>query len=130
MLKSVRKIYGPYKRREDNRAIVQIHYLDGTKTTQLYAKYLLEQNLGRHLTIDETVDHKDENPLNDSIDNLQILSLSNNIKKSKPIEYMEFICPNCNKEFEIRAIQYKNSQIYHKNAGPYCSKRCAGKIHH
>lgn len=53
----------------------------GSSRTITRAKFNMECFLNRHLSYDEEVDHIDENKLNDSIDNLQILSKSENIKK-------------------------------------------------
>lgn len=52
------------------------------RLTTAYARYLVAVKLGRFLEADETVDHIDENPSNDTIDNLQILSLRDNIQKA------------------------------------------------
>lgn len=46
-----------------------------------YARYLMSVKLGRFLSKDETVDHIDENKLNDKIENLQILSREENFNK-------------------------------------------------
>lgn len=75
------KVYGPYVRNRDRRKFVLI-YLADERITKLYAKVKLEIKLGRRLTRSETVDHVDENPLNDRFDNLQLLSLSENASKS------------------------------------------------
>ena len=47
-----------------------------------YARYLMATHLGRYLKDDEYVDHIDEDRTNDSLDNLQILTDSDNVKKS------------------------------------------------
>jgi hypothetical protein len=75
------KIYGPYLRKDGRKHVVIVHP-DGRKQTKSYPRLLLEQKLGRELTKEETVDHKDDDFTNDSLDNLQILSLANNAKKS------------------------------------------------
>jgi hypothetical protein len=73
-------IYGPYKRKSDDRKIVILS--DGDKkTARQYAKVLLEVKLGRRLKNDEVVDHIDEDPTNDEITNLQLLTHSENAKK-------------------------------------------------
>jgi hypothetical protein len=51
------------------------------RTTISYARYLMSVHLGRKLTKIETVDHIDGDTLNDSLENLQILSNEDNIKK-------------------------------------------------
>lgn len=46
-----------------------------------YARYLMAVKLGRFLRSDEQVDHIDNDKTNDSIDNLQILTMRENIQK-------------------------------------------------
>ncbi len=43
-------------------------------------RYLMMQHLGRDLATDEHVHHIDRNPLNNSIDNLMVLSKSDHAK--------------------------------------------------
>jgi hypothetical protein len=75
------KIYGPYLGKDGRKHVVIVHP-DGRKQTKSYPRLLLEQKLGRELKKEETVDHKDDDFTNDSSDNLQILSLAHNAKKS------------------------------------------------
>jgi len=79
------KVWGPYtiisgtvKRR---RVVLQDKKNYRKKTSMNYARYLMCLKENRLLSSDEEVDHIDENPLNDSIDNLQILSKPENHKK-------------------------------------------------
>lgn len=55
---------------------------DSNRLTTAYARYLMSVKLGRFLEKDETVDHIDDDHTNDSIENLQILSRLDNIKKT------------------------------------------------
>lgn len=73
-------VYGPYLRKNDNRKIIILY--DGNKrSARLLAKVKLEVKLGRRLTKNETVDHKDEISTNDKFSNLQVLSRRKNIQK-------------------------------------------------
>src|SRR5690606_36242053 len=81
------KVYGPYTRKDSRRILVFTG--PGGRTTRQLAKVILEIKLGRRLINDETVDHIDGNVLNDSSDNLQVLSLADNIKKSNPVKNIE-----------------------------------------
>ena len=75
------KIYGPYPRKSDGR--MQLVLSKGKlKITKLYAKFLMEAFLGRILSKEETIDHINENPLDDRIENLQILTREENTRKS------------------------------------------------
>ncbi len=123
------KVWGPYIRNSDGRAIVMVEQ-DGCKRVKLYARYELEERLGRYLASGETVDHIDGNPLNDSLSNLQVLSLAANVRKSAvPAEVCERECPVCKVRFTHRLRDYRHNQIKQGKAGPYCSKSCAGKVH-
>lgn len=123
------KIYGPYERPDGRKHVI---YYDGVvRRTQSYPRYLMEQHLGRPLLDSETVDHIDGDFTNDNLDNLQLLTLADNIKKSsKGIEWLLFDCPVCGEEFLKTARSYRANQIKQGKAGPYCSKSCAGKVHH
>jgi hypothetical protein len=62
------------------RRIVNIVFDDGRKSI-MYGKLLLQIKYGRIFNSDETCDHVDGDPMNDSIDNLQLLSRSENAIK-------------------------------------------------
>lgn len=71
------------------RMCVSLHNtITGKRLGTSYARYLMSVKMGRYLNDDgsETVDHIDNDPTNDDINNLQILSQSDNIKK-----YSKFI---------------------------------------
>lgn len=118
------KIYGPYKRLDDRKHIV-IVYDDGRKVTKSYPRHLMEIFLGRELSTEETVDHINGDKTDDRIENLQILSRSDNIRKSTfKTYYPDIKCGMCGKEFKPS----KNQIVNRKNtAGPFCSRPCAGR---
>lgn len=45
-------------------------------------RYLMEKHLGRKLTFDETIHHKDGNKLNNKLNNLELLSRSEHTKQN------------------------------------------------
>lgn len=121
------KVYGPYLRK-DGRKHVVIVYLDGTKKTKSYPKFLLENKIGRELVNDETCDHIDGDFTNDDPNNLQVLSLPKNIIKSKKeTQYYVFVCSECNQQTKKPMYAVKHNWNLGKS-GPYCSRSCAGKI--
>lgn len=119
---------------KEPRRVVLLVKKDGTKTSTSYARYLMACYLRRYLKKSECVDHKDDNPLNDTIDNLQILSYKqNNIKKN--IRHNIFaaadivmICPVCNNEFSRPSRNAKHK--LEKGKKPCCSRKCGGKFSH
>lgn len=99
--------------------------------TTSYARYLMATSLNRFLTDDEEVDHIDNIKDNDVLDNLQLLTRAENIKKQKRVVGLKKVlyqCPVCEKEFSMRrclshlVIKSKNSIT--------CSRSCGGKLSH
>ena len=66
------KIYWPYLAKDGRLRIIGVDK-NGEKHTISYPKYLLEKHLGRYLERDEQIDHIDGDPLNNELNNLQIL---------------------------------------------------------
>ena len=121
------KIYGPYTGKDGRQRIIV--YENGKRTTVSYPKYLLEQKLGRPLLPDETCDHIDGDFTNNSLDNLQVLSRIDNIRKHaslKPREKATFTCPECLASFTTYMNDARHNRKQGK-AGPFCSRSCAGK---
>lgn len=110
---------------------MQVYYDDGSRGTTLYSRWLMSKHLGRTLdTILETVDHIDEDPTNDTIENLQLLTLKENAVKGAvkgpQITWIVFNCPQCGNEARKNNRYVKNNKKQGK-AGPFCSRSCAGK---
>ncbi len=94
----------------------------------LYHRVVLENHLGRILNPDEVVHHKDEDKLNNSIENLEILTSSfhtraHNIQKGR--SWVDLKCPNCGVFFDRPA---NKSFIYKKGKWSCCSAKCRGKF--
>lgn len=125
------KIYGPYTCFDGRIRIVLVDKF-GT-TTMSYPKYLMEQHLGRKLLDNEEVHHIDENPQNNDLDNLEVRTGTNHRKHhaSLFVEKSElFVCPQCDKLIELvgrKLSTYKASARNRGSAGPFCSRRCAGR---
>lgn len=101
-----------------------------------YPRAIMEVNLGYPLKPCEQVHHKDNNPSNNDISNLEILLIGEHQKRhSQKYFDVELICPFCGKLFNWTAKQqqrfYSNlSRKVQKNehtiGKPFCSKSCAG----
>lgn len=123
------KMYGPYTRKDGRKHAIFVKE-DGTKTTKSWPRVLMEAHLGRELLPEETVDHIDGDFRNDSIENLQILSLSDNAKKAiPPAEIITLSCKHCGKIFQRRKALYLYETQIRKKDGPFCSRTCVGKVH-
>lgn len=118
------RIDGPYIQ-PSGRATVNIHFANGRTTTTHYARYLMEIHLNRYLESWEEVDHKDDNFMNDSIENLQILTKKENNRKR--IRSQDFICPYCKKKFTIFGEKLSDALCKQNKGyrGPFCSKNCS-----
>lgn len=114
----------------DGRKRVDLFNSNSDRTTVSYARYLMACREGRYLTEDEEVDHKDTDPTNDRLDNLQILSTKEHrlktAKENTGRSIVTLSCCNCGTLFdrELRLIKFKPSQVNH-----FCSRSCNGKFY-
>ena len=121
------KVYGPYKNKDGRCHVVLYDPVSKNRKTESYARYLYKKTYGA-IPDGMTVDHIDGDRTNDKIENLQILTLKDNIKKSAKLrEMINKICPECGIEFSASMRRIRDSQYKQKKAGPFCSQRCAGK---
>lgn len=113
-------------------------YLKDINKVISYPKFLMEQKLGRKLLPNEQVHHKDGNPLNNDIDNLEIKLLGEHQREHNPqVYYDKFaVCEWCGKSFLWTAEQQKNfysnqnrkNRIAKQHDNPFCSKKCVGEF--
>ena len=132
MEKQIIKIYGPYFSKRDGRKRIVFYYSDKSTSTTSYARYLYEKANGV-LDDELTVDHIDENPNNDMIDNLQPLTRIENIKKARAngkqaTEWFEGFCLECDKSFIKPMRDVRSNQFVKGKPGPFCSRSCSGKF--
>lgn len=118
---------------KEPRRLVLLVKKDNTKTSISYARYLMTCKLKRYLDKAEHVDHIDNNKMNDTIDNLQILSITENNKKDRSFRNIKaktitLKCPVCNIIFEKRFYQITNK--LKNNKIPTCSRKCGGIYSH
>lgn len=118
------KIY----KQKDGRQFIVYKGDDGKYHSKAYARYLMEQHLGRTLLPTEHVHHKDHNKLNDVIDNLEVKNsvehLREHFKKEDTVEY----CYICGKEIIVNTVR-KCQHYRKKNKNPdkwFCSRHCSG----
>lgn len=91
-----------------------------------YARYLMCIHLGRFLLKSEEVDHKNNNRLDDRIENLQVLTPKENKEKhTREVIlgelFVELMCPTCGKKFERPK---RNSYIVKGGDKTHCSRTC------
>lgn len=122
---------------KDGRVRVYCTDDNGRHHIRSYSRILMEEKLGRPLEPYEDVHHIDGNPLNNSINNLEI-KLHGEHQREHSQKYFDEIkiCPICNCMFIWTALQqrrfYSNqSRKISKNKStpfnePICSKQCVG----
>lgn len=97
----------------------------------LMHRIVMENYLGRLLTDEEVIHHKDHNKKNNSIENLELINRVAHIKLhslEQGRKVTKLICPWCKKEF----IKYTNSTHLQKPSKyncTCCSPSCRGKLY-
>lgn len=122
------RIYGPYLRKDGRKHIIAI-FPDKKRKTVSYPKYLVEVSLNRYLDINETVDHIDGNFENDNLSNLRVVDRVQHAREdAKRNSEQAFCCPVCKIKFVLSGNKISKAKSNRKkgNAGPFCSRRCAG----
>lgn len=93
------------------------------KSSVSHARYLMSVHLGRFLEDDEYVDHINNDYTDDRIENLQILSPTENVRKSAPSAvYLKLRCPHCLTVF-LKKKKISHLTIKDKKAD-FCSRSC------
>ena len=129
---NVRKVYGPYLRK-DNRQHVVIVFNDGMKKTVSYPKFLIENYTGNILDLNETVHHIDGDFTNNALTNLEILIRPIHARQhAKKLISQKFICEVCSTEFELvgQKLHDAATNRLKGKVGPFCGRSCAGKASH
>lgn len=129
----IQKLYGDVRLTrvyhcKDGRRRIDLVGPDYRRTFQI-ARLIIEAELGRTLTQDETVDHINGDKTNDAVENLRVLTLSQNSADSAiKLVSQDFTCPNCNSEFTLTKRRLKDA-VWNRmkgKAGPFCGRSCAG----
>ena len=104
-------------KQKDGRKFIVYKGEDNKYHSKAYARYLMEQHLGRKLTNEEEVHHKDHNKMNDAIENLEVKNKTTHRREHniKPIIIEH--CYICGSDIIVnsrkRANHYRN-----KNKNP------------
>ena len=80
-------------------------------------RWLMEQELGRTLLPTEHVHHRNGNPLDNRLENLQVLSPMEHMRWHKAHDRVERICANCSGAFMPTQRNHKRQKC--------CSPECA-----
>ena len=115
----------------------KVVYFDGVIRTIKYHKYIWESVNGP-IPSGYEIHHKDENKLNNSLDNLECLTKSDHAcrhsdklikfnSKSYKEKYTTKICEWCKKEFEQRISISRKALKKNPNKKDFCSNGCTSK---
>lgn len=124
-------IYGPiFHKKEGRNMVVLIDRNDRkNRTSTSYARYLMSVKLGRKLKRIEQVDHKDNDKLNDALDNLQILTPLQNAQKEaqrRGCAFVRLSCPQCRIVFEKQKNQ--THLVIKSKLFDFCSRSCTARF--
>lgn len=107
-------VYGPSI--HQGRRIVYLVRERHDRVTLAYAKYLMSIHVGRWLTREEKVHHKNEDKLDDRIENYEIVTdAQHGARHTKGMKMADYICGFCGDEFTRR-----DDGKPHK----HCSREC------
>lgn len=134
------RVYGPYVRSVDQRVYYVLAKLEGSmvrkggkKKSILLSRLRVESSLGRVLTTEEEVDHKDGDKTNDQLENLQVLGrIEHKVKDGLRLGKIrrtrrKVKCPCCNAKFSCPAFRIKEAKV--KGKQPCCSRSCASRMY-
>lgn len=117
------------------RNCVELVHNNSTKSKPIkrfisYAKYLWISEHKQEVPLGYEIDHINGDGKDDRIENLQLLTKSENIKKEWKeqkrlgLEVVDLVCPICGKTFTKRMVH-----VYKISSQPVCcSRSCSGKL--
>lgn len=123
------KVYGPTFHKTEGRFMVFLVKSQQERTSMAYARYLLCVDQKRWLGPHENVDHIDNDRTNDDLNNLQILSRTQNSQKhhanigTTTTTAVQLLCPVCGAEFTRR----RGQTHLIKGGSPTCCSRICGR---
>ena len=80
----MRKIISSIPSAANGTISIVLNYDNGTKRVVKYARFLVENKIGRELTMYDIVLHKDGNTMNFALDNLELTTKLESIRSHKP----------------------------------------------
>ena len=123
------KRYGPYKLPTKHLFFIDISET-GAKKSVLVHREVMEQAIGRKLLASEVVHHKDHNPENNALENLEIKDWVTHAKDhgaERIIPPAEMTCLYCKSISSRLAKELRRNQVQKGYKGPFCTRSCAAK---
>lgn len=98
--------------------IIPGHPMADKRGRVLEHRYMMAEHLGRILTDEEVVHHKNENTRDNRLDNFELLSPSDHTKHHHPAHLEQFQCPQCRRLFSRSTADVKGVLTF-------CSRSCS-----
>lgn len=129
---SARRLVAPAKLRKDvrrycgkNSGYVELWFSDGTRISE--HRYVMEQHLGRKLSADEHVHHRDGQRNNNDLSNLEVLHVVDHARLHATAVSQRFeslVCGYCKIAFERPLFRVHHKRSVLKQDTFYCSRKC------
>ena len=127
--KSLWKLGYLRKSSQSERMLLDLVNSQHDRTTTSYARYLFSVSVGYMIPDGFEIDHIDGDPTNDSLNNLQMLTVEEHLIKSSKEKSgrstVELTCPHCRCVFETECRNIRPEKVRN-----FCSRQCNGKYYH
>jgi hypothetical protein len=120
-------MWGPYETKKGRKILTLFHPITKHRISINHARYVMEIHLGRRLDPDEDVHHKDEDPSNDNLDNLEVTNYLDHRRdhgNCKPRKIITLQCAICKQDFERLESRQRYKLKHNKTGKMYCSVDC------
>jgi len=89
-----------------------------------FHRVLMENRLGRLLREGEVVHHRNGDPTDDRVENLEVLGNDDHSRMHRRSEPEDCVCAQCGKEFQLQSHQARLRRKRTKTGELYCSRSC------
>lgn len=90
----------------------------------------MEVSIGRYLADDEQIHHKDGDPQNNNLSNLEVVKSGEHQRLHRPkfVKEQEAVCVWCGISFVMtkQHVRHRRSKRAVGVKGPFCSRHCSG----
>ena len=98
--------------------IIPGHPMADDRGRVLEYRYLMAKAIGRPLREDEVVHHRNGDPSDNCLENLELLGAGAHVRLHHPPKEAEYICPRCRKKFTRTQRQARGKRVF-------CSRSCS-----